>query len=185
MRAETGTKASRHEATKWWRRQQGTKCGERIRTPFLPAWSPLRAYVPSPALSAAEGCLRASSFPNSAHLPSRRAPGRTIDALAGAERTHRSTDRANFCRTNPRVILSHPPQPAQTCPNLPQPAQTRHHNSIRQNKATCHSGSRLLASSIFRPPSSSFCLPPTAYCLLCHPPFLFHAFMFHAPPLAP
>jgi hypothetical protein len=37
-------------------------------------------------------------------------------------------------KTNPKVILSHPPKPARTCPNPPpQP--------IRQNKATCHSGS--------------------------------------------
>jgi hypothetical protein len=58
-------------------------------------------------------------------------------------------------RTIPRRVLQnkatgHPVPPATICPNPPQPAQTRHHNSIRQNKATCHFGSqplRLLATA--------------------------------------
>ena len=71
------------------------------------------SLVPTP-------CLRA--FVPACLLLSPSAPWRTVQR--------------EFCKTKPRVFLSHPPKPARTCPNLPKPAQTCHSVRPWQNEPT-------------------------------------------------
>jgi hypothetical protein len=133
-----GIEARRHEVVA---KARGIKCREtnHLRTRSLPAWSPLRACVPS--------CLSASI--NQCPKMSRNVPFSRIDfdrtrpaahqgapsPRAGAKQTHCPSS----CFMSPcfTPLATHPPKRAKPFQTVP----TRPINSIRQNKATCHSGS--------------------------------------------
>jgi hypothetical protein len=184
-----GIEARRHEGTNEVLAKGERNQVQRPHSHFsLPAWSPLRAYVPS--------CLRAFfSTPspppqvcqtnpprcaNSAHLPKPRAPRRTIDARRRRTNPPHTRPR-EFCRTNPRPLfmfrvsclhvsrLPPPLPPATNRHNLPKPATT---SQIDKTKPLA-----ILAVKITALPQCS-----TQHSGLI---FMFHVFMFHASPLAP
>src|SRR5690349_12610298 len=167
-------KPSRHEATKWSQRHQGTKCVHHFRTRSLNPWSPLPAFVPP--------CLSSPCPQRSRNVPSYRitsighAPPRTT----APRRAPGFTIPHKICETNPPplaifgalgVLAVRLPSPSaersqvpfcptrQSAPIRAKPFQTipkRPITAPAQNKATCHFGSHAV------------------------PLFMFHVFMFHA-----